>query len=187
MHDAAWLSVPPTRSLPRFAAARPAGTTHSPKIRLTLGLVLAALLVTSNLAPAQAADSRLPLSVSATFQPGENGRGVLTVTMDIHRIWHIYSITQPQGGPLPTTISVAAPPGVKIGPFTAQTKPEVHFDNIFEMNVEVHHAKAVWTAPVTFTDTQAAKLTGAVTAQACKVGACLPPRQYPFAVEISAK
>ena len=187
MQDAAWLSVPPTRSLPRFAAAHSAGAAHHLKVRWTIGLVVAALLMASSMAPAQAADSRAPLTVSATFQPGDDGQGQLTVTMSIHRIWHIYSITQPQGGPLPTTITVAAPPGVTIGPFTAQTKPEVHFDNIFEMNVEVHHAKAVWTAPVTFTDAQAAKLTGAVSAQACKVGACLPPRQYPFAIEISSK
>lgn len=154
---------------------------------MAVGFALAALLITAGLGTAQAADSNAPLTVSATYQPGEGNQGTLVVTITIHRPWHIYSITQPAGGPIPTKIEVAVPPGVKIGPFTALTKPEVHFDNVFEMNVEVHHAKAVWSAPVTFTDAKSARLTGTVTAQACKIGACLPPKPYPFAVEISSK
>ncbi len=195
MLDIAWLTVPPTRSLLRFATpphSRPAATqrsawSHSLGIGMAIGLMMAAVLVTCGVGTAQAADNNAPMTVSATFQPGEGGQGTLIVTMNIHRVWHTYSITQPAGGPLPTKIEVAVPPGVKVGPFTALTKPEVHFDKVFEMNVEVHHGKAVWSAPVTFSEGQVTRLTGAVTAQACKVGACLPPKQYPFAVEISDK
>jgi len=195
MLDIAWLSVPPTRSLLRFATppdsrpatAQPSASSRARRMGAAAWLMMAAVLLTAAVGTAQAADNNAPMSVSATFQPGEDGQGTLIVTMNIHRIWHTYSITQPSGGPLPTKIEVALPPGVKVGEFTALTKPEVHFDKIFEMNVEVHHGKAVWSAPVTFSEGQVARLTGAVIAQACKVGACLPPKQYPFAVEISAK
>lgn len=201
MPDRAWLSVQAGRSL-RYPAAlfcrRSAASglarrnrsaskgllVRRPRTCCVAGMVLATVLCWSLGGTVHADDNPSPLSASATFKMVEDGQGVLTVTMDIHRIWHIYSITQPEGGPLPTKITVVAPSGVKVGPFIAQTKPEVYFDQVFEMNIEIHHGRAVWTAPVTFEGVLPQRLTGMVTAQACKVGACLPPTQYSFAADV---
>ena len=45
---------------------------------------------------------------------GRPARAALFITATIEPGWHIYSITQPPGGPLATKIEVSPPPGVRI-------------------------------------------------------------------------
>ena len=43
--------------------------------------------------------------------------GRLFITATIKSGWHIYSITQPEGGPLATKITLKPPAGVRVGDF----------------------------------------------------------------------
>src|SRR6266850_1397771 len=66
--------------------------------------------------------------------------GKLTVVLSatIDEGWHIYSVTQSAGGPVATEIKVGTgQPFSLSGPITAP-KPEVKFDENFQMNVEQH-------------------------------------------------
>lgn len=130
-----------------------------------------------------------PLTVSATIVPPQgNVPGHVVIVMKIERPWHTYSITQPKGGPFTTQIKVNSAKGVKVGAFRAATKPEVHFDDDFKMNVEVHHEQAVWAAPLELTEGvwEDAELSGLVQAQACQPAACLPPQQFRFTAKAAA-
>ncbi len=147
----------------------------------TLGIAFAGFAAANT---AIASDDEEPLHVTAVIRPPQgDSPGQLVVTMSIDKPWHTYSITQPQGGPFTTKIKINEQDRVKIGSFSAATKPEVHFDEDFKMNVEIHETKAMWTAPVSLpagADWANLTISGSVSAQACKAGACLPPQQFLF-------
>ena len=54
--------------------------------------------------------------VKAQFTaPSGNKQGQLFIIAAVEPGWHIYSITQPPGGPVATKIEVSSPPGVRVG------------------------------------------------------------------------
>ena len=128
------------------------------------------------------------VTVKAFFTaPDAGGKGSLHVTADIEPDWHIYSLTQGPGGPVPTSIKTTAVAGVTVGKFTAIDKPhtakEAAFDNL---DVETHEGTARWTAPVEFSagvDPAKLELAGKVFAQACS-NVCLPPQDYKFTAKL---
>ncbi len=128
------------------------------------------------------------VTLSAFFTaPDAGGKASLQVTADIEPGWHIYSLTQGPGGPVPTSIKATAVAGVTVGKFTAVDKPhaskEAAFDNL---DVETHEGRARWTAPVEFAagvDPTKLELAGKVFAQACS-NVCLPPQDYKFTAKL---
>jgi thiol:disulfide interchange protein DsbD len=82
--------------------------------------------------------SRNPVQWTLSLEPANAPPGA-TVTARINAKlepgWHIYSLTNPEGGPTPTTIKPtpnSAFPSLKL----YQTKPKTKFDANFSMNVE---------------------------------------------------
>jgi thiol:disulfide interchange protein DsbD len=100
----------------------------------------------------------------------------LTATIDDG--WHLYSTTQPPGGPVPTRIAVASP-GFLLDGTVQFPKPSVHPDPNFGINVETYESTVTFTVPVRV---DRAAPPGAdtvvVTAryQACNATLCLPPQ-----------
>jgi cytochrome c biogenesis DsbD-like protein len=93
--------------------------------------------------------------------------------------WHIYSITQPPGGPYATRISV--PDGQSFaaaGDPRAVLPPHVAFDSAFKMNVQLHEKTASFDVPVRFTGKTAAgdSVHVNVRYQVCNASLCLPPQ-----------
>lgn len=174
--------------------------------RRTKSLVLATLLW---LLPASAAWAQAPplhdvlgglggglqeenvVTVRAWFTPPRDGEpSLLFVEASISGGWHIYSLTQPPGGPIATQVRLAADAAYRrLAPFRALTEPEKHFDDVvFKIDVEQHHGKAVFYAPLEWSpgaDLQRHTIRGAVRAQACREGTCLPPRDYPFTAALA--
>ncbi|HJP58436.1 MAG TPA: protein-disulfide reductase DsbD N-terminal domain-containing protein [Gemmatimonadaceae bacterium] len=108
------------------------------------------------------------------------GRTVpITVQADIAKGWHIYSLTQQPGGPIPLRIAVQGAPDVSVRGLIQAPKPDKYFDKNFGMTTELYSGKPRFTIPVGITG-RAAK--GArrveVTAryQVCSDKLCLPPR-----------
>src|ERR1700753_462111 len=58
--------------------------------------------------------------------PQGNEPAQLQVTATIAPDWHIYSITQPPGGPIRTRIKVAPSPDYQVGEFHAISRPTQH-------------------------------------------------------------
>jgi thiol:disulfide interchange protein DsbD len=91
--------------------------------------------------------------------------------------WHIYSITQPAGGPFATRITV--PEGqafVSAGAATPSVKPNVAFDDAFRMNVQLHEKAVGFSVPVRVTGAAADSVHVNVRYQACNASLCLPPQ-----------
>ncbi len=139
---------------------------------LTLALALVPL----------AARAQSPVSWSAqgpraAVHPG--GKFTAQVSAKIGYGWHIYSITQPPGGPVATSIAIlAGHPFHFTGPVTGP-KPQSAYDPNFEMNVETYIGGAAFTLPVAASAGISAgeqSLAVAVTFQACNDRMCLPPQ-----------
>ena len=79
---------------------------------------------------------------------GEN-QGVISLRAKIEPGWHVYSTTQPDGGPIKSTIKLVEPGGLKMGgEFKPDSDPEVHPPDTFPVNSETHGGTVTWTAPI---------------------------------------
>ena len=139
-----------------------------------VGLVLAAIkpvMWTGAVAPAR-------------VRPGGLVDVRLTATIDTG--WHLYSTTQPPGGPVPTRITVVSP-GFVLGGAVQFPKPTVHPDPNFQINVETYESAVTFTLPVRV-DPAAPVGTDTVVVsaryQACNATLCLPPQTAKVAVGV---
>lgn len=135
-----------------------------------------------------AADGSPLVAVSAAFSLDKTGRsGRLAITAKIAEGWHIYSITQLSGGPVKSKIKLDKNPGLKVtGDFTPSPPPESHVDDLaFKgLALEEHAGTVTWTAPIELaadTDPTKLKITGKLSAQTCRPGQCLFPKDFAFA------
>jgi thiol:disulfide interchange protein len=130
------------------------------------------------------------VNVQAVFSAQANGQPArLFVTATIIPPWHIYSITQPDGGPIATKIDVQPPPGVRVGRFRAHTPPEQTKQPAAYGNlpIELHNGTVTWFAPLEFdagVDPAGLQISGTVTVQPCDADSCLPPTAIPFAAAL---
>lgn len=121
---------------------------------------------------------------------GEPAR--LFVFADIPAGWHIYSVTQPKGGPLATRIQLTASDRVRLAaPFEAAPGPHVGLEReaFGELPIESHEGRVVWHAPLLVAegaDAATLRIEGKLTAQACDESGCLPPKAYAFVAELAA-
>jgi len=122
-----------------------------------------------------------PYTFDASYEAEEGGqRGRVTVSVKLEDGYHIFSTSQPPGGPSATVISFSSPGITLSGPFSPDSSFEVSTTEVgFEgLPVEQHRDSIAWTAPVTF----AVPLTGAPAPIAVKVDgqvcreSCIPIR-----------
>lgn len=104
-------------------------------------------LIESEGTPANA----LFLSASFTLLEGQR-EGRLSVKAELEPDWHVYSLTQPKGGPLKTVLTVEKSPDFQVtGPFDADRKPEIKHGK-FAVPAEEHEVEVVWSAPIRLTE-----------------------------------
>jgi thiol:disulfide interchange protein len=113
--------------------------------------------------------------------PEGSRRGILSVTAQIDPGWHIYSLSQPRGGPQASSLKVAESEQFKLlGKFEPDQPPHVKPPGVFPVPSEEHDGTVTWTAPLELAeDVDPAKLTIAVTfsGQVCMdgpEGKCIP-------------
>jgi len=132
------------------------------------------------------------LTVAALFTaPAKNQSARLFVTAQIAPGWHIYSLTQPAGGPLPTRIQVDSAPGLQtVGRFQAAVPPQIKRDEAFDdLPIEIHEGTVTWFAPIEFApgaDPARLRITGKVSVQACDPTTC-EPIELPFTAALGAE
>ena len=123
---------------------------------------------------ASTADAPARLYVTATIAPG----------------WHIYSITQPPGGPITTKIEVNPSPDFRLsGEFHPSVPPDAKKDPVFDnLMVETHHGTVIWSRPLELTpgvDPAKLAIQGKITFQACDANSCLPPTPKDFTATLT--
>lgn len=125
------------------------------------------------------------LAVHASILPADqNHPARLSIAVDVPDGWHIYSITQPPGGPYRTKIKLDQSDEFRLdGDFSADPAPHVHMDDAFPgLPQEEQSGHVVWTAPLVFrqgVDLSRLKISGAVNAQRCSTS-CLAPKDFKF-------
>ncbi|MAI34456.1 MAG: disulfide bond formation protein DsbD [Rhodopirellula sp.] len=118
-------------------------------------------------------DTNEPVEWRATYNIDDNGQGKLSVTATLGSGWHIYSMTQPAGGPTPTTLSLQSPPEIKLtGNFSPDRKPHSSVSSVYKgLTVEEFESSVTWSvaiqAPVGFDGKITVQVAGLVCKEAC--------------------
>jgi len=109
-----------------------------------------------------------------------SGRTVpLTLQADIAKGWHIYSLTQKPGGPIPLRLDLLGAADVVVRGVIKAPQPERVFDKNFGIETELYSGSPRFTIPV---GVPGRSLTGlrkfqvSARYQVCSETLCLPPR-----------
>lgn len=108
------------------------------------------------------------------------GRTVpVSIRADIAADWHIYSLTQKPGGPIPLSIRLLTSHDVVIRGLIKAPQPERQFDKNFGIETEVYSGTPVFTIPIGIpgrAESGARKIQIGVRYQVCSSTLCLPAR-----------
>ncbi len=146
------------------------------------------------------ADSALSIrpvrwSVVGGTSPREiiSGRTVpLTLQADIAKGWHIYSLTQRPGGPIPLRLDLLGAADVVVRGVIKAPQPERAFDKNFGIETEVYSGSPRFTIPVGVAGRSLSglrKFQVGARYQACSATLCLPARtdKLDVALRITAR
>lgn len=115
------------------------------------------------------------------------GKATVDVRAAIDPGWYIYSITQGEGGPVPSRISLAdEQPFAQAGDVTGTT-PTVKFDQNFSMEVEMHEGSVAYELPVQVQDDagpDVSEIQVRARYQACTNRVCLPAQTAKLTVPV---
>jgi len=121
-----------------------------------------------------------PVELSAEFTaPTAERPAVLMITANIAPGWHVYSLTQPPGGPTKTRIELTPSSEYQLaGQFHSQPQPTERVDDEawVGLTIEEHSGRVTWYAPVALAsgvDPATLVIAGQVRMLACK-DSCIP-------------
>lgn len=120
----------------------------------------------------------MPTSWTSKILDKGNGEVELTFNFKIDQTWHVYDIHIPEGGPMPTSLTIEKLVGAeKIGDFKAvNSKLKKTYDEIFEMEVGYYETEATFVQRFKVTDKAAFAIQGDLRSQVCSEvdGQCIP-------------
>lgn len=109
-----------------------------------------------------------------------SGRTVpITVQADIAKGWHIYSLNQKPGGPIPLRLELLGASNVTLRGLISAPKPERTFDKNFGIETELYSGSPRFMIPVGVAGNSPAgirKFQIGARYQVCSDKLCLPPR-----------
>lgn len=178
--DSASLAWPRSRAKPLPASATkrecPIPAPFLPALARVIRLVLLYVTLALGSAPAIQAQVRATLTANAPAAVLPAGTTfTVQLTVEIEPGWHIASITQPDGGPVRTEITLAKGQPFKLYGLIAEPKPRVEHSAAFGIDVEAHEGSATFTLRLEATAEIPAgtELTVEFTYQACTDETCL--------------
>lgn len=119
-----------------------------------------------------------PATWTVKFIDKGNGEVELTANFKIDPTWHLYDIHIPEGGPMPTSLTIDNLKGAtKAGEFKAvNSKLKKSYDEIFQMEIGYYETQATFVQRLRVTDKAAFLLEGDLRSQVCSEvdGQCIP-------------
>ncbi|MBV9468997.1 MAG: hypothetical protein JOZ57_07095, partial [Abitibacteriaceae bacterium] len=127
---------------------------------------------------------------SARLEPAEVRAGEsaqVVVVAKLEAPWHVYSTTQPKGGPIKTTINLLSPSPLIATGAVVQPPPIQQLDPGFHITVEFYEGAVAFGIPVKVVAGQsgAQKATVQVRFMMCKEGLCLAPKTITLPVSFT--
>ena len=122
----------------------------------------------------------------ASFKPGEKLTIQVTAKMDDG--WHLYSLEQEAGGPIPTRIRLPEDQPFKLADTIDSPAPRVEMDPNFNMETQFFEEEVTFSLPLVIAaGTPAGKheLKINVTYQTCTATKCLPPKLVKLVAEVT--
>ncbi len=99
----------------------------------------------------------------------------LVFTASVQSPWHLYGLNIAEGGPIPTSINFSETIGFEIiGKPTQSPKPEIVDDKIFNMKLELHSGKVIFTQRVRIVQSDSVTISGVVDYMTCSDIQCVP-------------
>lgn len=125
------------------------------------------------------------ISWTSSTQNTADNKIKLTITATIDKGWHLYSqyMNMEDQGPLPTLITFDNPDQFALIGKVEESKTISKYEEVFKMDVIYFENKAVFTAlfdKIGTSDTLKANVNFMI----CNDGECLPPNDYPIAIDI---
>jgi thiol:disulfide interchange protein len=125
-----------------------------------------------------------PVTWDFGYEDKGAGKYELIFTATIGEHWHIYAMDLPDGGPIPTTISVDSIPGLKLdGKAYEVTKPVEVMDEAFGFKIKTFSDKAEFRQKI-ISDSSVLTVKGTVNFMACNNSTCSPPKDVEFEIKI---
>ena len=104
---------------------------------------------------------------------------VFTAVAD--KVWHLYDMNLPAGGPVSTSITYETMKGAElVGKVVSSVAPTSVYDELFAMNLRWYSGTVTFTQKIKVTDAKAFKLAGELEFMACNDETCLPPERVEF-------
>lgn len=115
-----------------------------------------------------------PVSWSFKSKKIEGNKYEITINAAIDEGWHLYSVSLPEGGPIPTTFKFKQTPDFKTeGTIKEQTKAIKEHDDIFNLDLSFFAKEAVFTQVVELENTESTNIDGNIEYQACYADKCI--------------
>lgn len=109
----------------------------------------------------------------------------LQIKATIQSGWHIYSQSTPEGGPVPTSITLVKNPLVTMeGNAKEQGKLEQRHEEVFGVDVKQFSGAVTFVQRITVKPGIKTKVSGTVKYMACNDTQCLPPKSQPFSIDL---
>jgi thiol:disulfide interchange protein len=126
------------------------------------------------------------IKIEAQFTaPMAEQPAMLFITADVPQPFHIYSITQPPGGPQKTVIRLKDSTQYRLsGPLTSTPPPTTHVDQEIWKGLEIqeHYGRVTWHGPLELAanvNVKTLRISGTIDTQACDPNTCIP-LEIPF-------
>jgi thiol:disulfide interchange protein DsbD len=153
-----------------------------------------AVLVAMSMARAASAQAKLdPIQWSivtdtswASVKPGQ--KLTVQVTAKMEEGWHLYSLEQEPGGPIPTRIRVPEDQPFKLSETIDSPAPRIEMDPNFNMETQFYEEEVTFSLPIEVVAGAPAgkqELKINVTYQTCTATKCLPPKLVRLSAEIT--
>ena len=100
----------------------------------------------------------------------------------------MYGLNIPEGGPVPTSFVFTPDTDIKfLNEITPEEKPEVTYDQTFEMDVELFSHQITFSRKVEIPSGKVVTINGSVESMACDDSRCLPPKEVDFSFTLGEK
>lgn len=150
-------------------------------------MMLRMMLWMSLLLGALQTQSQIRNPVDWDFQVRKIGEGQfeVTYTATLQKGWHIYSQFTPDGGPVPTRITVLRNPLLQLdGQAREVGKPEVRHEELFGVDVRQFSNKVQFVQKLRVKGKVKTALRGNIEYMTCNDKECLPPATVPFEISL---